>query len=132
MNEIKTMNKELNKYRRNLFLLIHSNSFYPFESCKVIGNKYKGPCKIIIIKKYRFRDDDCDPSKVIIIWNGNHNWIMKIKMLHNGVFCKKRILVNDCNSIFEIEQILLNQIHLIESQIYYKKSENLLTDDFPF
>ena len=112
--------------------MCYPNSFYPFECCKVVGNKYNGPCKRIIITKYRFRDDDCDPSKVTIIWNGNHNWIMKIKLLHDGVVCKKRILMNDCDSIFDMEQILLNQIHLIQEHIYHKKNENLLTDDFPF
>ena len=126
------MNKELNQYRRKLFLMCYSNSFYPFERCIIIGDKYKGPCKRIIIRKYKFRETDCDPSKVTIFWNGNHNWIMKIKLMHDGVVCKKRILMNDCDSIFDMEQILLNQIHLIQAQIYHQKNENLLTDDFPF
>ena len=112
--------------------MCYSNSFFPFENCKGIGSKRKGPCKRIIIRKYGYRDDDSDPSKVTISWNGNHNWIMKITLLHDGVLCKKRILLNDCESIFEMEQTLLNQIHLIQAQIYHEKNKHLLTDDFPF
>ena len=126
------MNRELNKYRRKLFLMCYPDSFYPFENSKVTGNKYKGSCKRIIIRKYRFRNDDRDPSKVTIFWNGNHNWVMKIKLLHDGVICKKRFLMNNCNSIFEMEQILLDEIYLIQLQIYQKKNQILLTDDFPF
>jgi hypothetical protein len=126
------MSNELNKYRRNLFRLCYTNSFFPFQRCKIIGNKYHGQCKAIKITHYSFRMSENDPSKVTILWNGNHNWIMKIKLFFNGNIYIKRVLMNNCNSIFEMEQILLNQIHLIQSSEYFENNKHLITDEISF
>ena len=126
------MSNELNKYRRNLFRLCYANSFFPFQHCKIIGNKYHGQCKAIKITHYRLGINENDPSKVTILWNGNHNWVMKIKLFFNGNIYIKRVLMNNCNSIFEMEQILLNQIHLIQSSAHFENNKHLLTDEIPF
>ncbi len=57
---------------------------------------------------------------------------MKIKLFFNGNIYIKRVLMNNCNSIFEMEQILLNQIHLIQSSEYFENNKHLITDEIPF